>query len=65
VVDVKRSGYTGKLGDEEVIERLSRACGKLGTGIDYLRQTIAGLAQGGIRDPYLARLDALLRARGL
>jgi cation transport protein ChaC len=65
VVDVRRSGYTGKLSDQTVIERLVAGCGKLGTGVDYLRQTIAGLAQGGIRDPYLARLDALLRARGL
>ncbi len=65
VVNVKRSGYTGKLSPEEVIDRLAVACGKLGTGLDYLRQTIAGLENSGIRDPYLARLDALARARGL
>jgi cation transport regulator ChaC len=65
VVDVKRSGYAGKLPDAEVIERLAAGCGKLGTGLDYLRQTLAGLAKSGIRDPYLVRLDGLARARGL
>jgi cation transport protein ChaC len=65
VVDVKRSGYAGKLSDAEVIERLAAGCGKLGTGLDYLRQTLAGLAKSGIRDPYLVRLDGLARTRGL
>jgi cation transport protein ChaC len=65
VINVRRSGYAGKLTDEDVIDRLTRGCGKLGTGLDYLRQTIAGLQKGGIRDPYLLRLDALARARGL
>jgi cation transport protein ChaC len=65
VVDVKRSGYAGKLPDADVIERLAAGCGKLGTGLDYLRQTLAGLAKSGIRDPYLVRLDGLARARGL
>jgi cation transport protein ChaC len=65
VIDVHRAGYAGKLGDDAVIERLTDGCGKLGTGLDYLRQTIAGLARSGIRDPYLLRLDALARARGV
>jgi cation transport protein ChaC len=65
VVDTRRSGYAGKLSDEAVIERLCGGCGALGTGLDYLRQTVAGLAGSGIRDPYLERLDALARARGL
>ena len=65
VVDVRRSGYTGKLSDAAVIDRLAAACGKLGSGLDYLRQTIAGLEKSGIRDPYLARLETLARGRGL
>lgn len=65
VVDVRRSGYAGKLADEVVIDRLAAGCGKLGGGLDYLRQTIAGLEQSGIRDPYLLRLDAIARARGV
>lgn len=65
VVNVRRPGYAGKLSDEEVIARLAAGCGKLGGGLDYLRNTIAGLGGSGIRDPYLVRLDALARSRGL
>ncbi len=64
VVDRTRSGYAGRLSEEEVVDRLAGACGKLGTGLDYLRQTVAGLAHAGIRDPYLVRLEALARQRG-
>jgi cation transport protein ChaC len=65
VVDRTRSGYAGQLDDETVVQRLSAACGKLGTGLDYLRQTIDGLAQAGIREPYLLRLDRIARERGV
>jgi cation transport protein ChaC len=65
VVHTGRPGYTGKLTESEVIDRLIAGCGKLGTGMDYLRQTIAGLERSGIRDPYLRRLDAVAKARGL
>jgi cation transport protein ChaC len=65
VINVHSSGYAGKLDDEAVIDRLAAGCGKLGTGLDYLRQTIAGLEKSGIRDPYLLRLEAVARGRGL
>jgi cation transport protein ChaC len=40
VVLRERSGYTGRLAAEVIVERLVHARGKVGTGIDYLRQTI-------------------------
>ena len=56
--------YAGRLPDEAVVECLCRTAGKLGRGIDYLRSTIDGLAQAGITDRHLLRLDALARGRG-
>jgi glutathione-specific gamma-glutamylcyclotransferase len=63
VVHRERSGYAGRLAAETIVERLVQARGKIGTGIDYLRQTIDGLAAIGIRDPNLMHLDGLIRAR--
>lgn len=63
VVRRGRSGYAGRLAAEAIVERLVHARGAIGTGIDYLRQTIDGLAAIGIRDPNLMHLDALIRAR--
>jgi cation transport regulator ChaC len=51
------------LAAEAIADRLIHARGAIGTGIDYLRQTIDGLAEIGIRDPNLMHLDALIRAR--
>ena len=64
---VLRSGpsYAGRLSDDAVVECLCRTVGKLGRGIDYLRNTIDGLDQAGITDAHLLRLDALARARGI
>jgi cation transport protein ChaC len=63
VVRRDRSGYAGRLAAETIVDRLVHARGTIGTGIDYLRQTIDGLAAIGIRDPNLMHLDALIRAR--
>lgn len=63
VVRRGRSGYAGRLPAETVVDRLIHARGTVGTGIDYLRQTIDGLAAIGIRDPNLMHIDALIRAR--
>ena len=63
VVHRERSGYAGRLAAEAIVERLVHARGAIGTGIDYLRQTIDGLAAIGIRDPNLMHLDGLIRAR--
>jgi len=58
-----RSGYAGRLPADKIVDRLIHAQGSLGTGLDYLRQTIDGLAAVGIRDPNLMHLDALARQR--
>jgi cation transport protein ChaC len=63
VVRRGRSGYAGRLPTETIVDRLIHARGKVGTGIDYLRQTIDGLAAIGIRDPNLMHIDGLIRAR--
>jgi cation transport regulator ChaC len=63
VVNRDRPGYAGRLAAELVVERLLAASGTIGSGLDYLRQTIDGLAALGIRDPNLMHLDALARAR--
>lgn len=63
VINRMRSSYAGRLPAEEVVERLMHASGKLGSGLDYLRQTVDGLAAVGIRDPNLMHLDALARRR--
>jgi cation transport protein ChaC len=63
VVNRDRSGYAGRLAAEAIVERLLNAKGTIGSGLDYLRQTIDGLAALGIRDPNLMHLDALVRAR--
>lgn len=62
IVDPQRSGYAGKLSDEAVVRLLCACSGKLGTGLDYLHQTLAGLEDNGIRDPYLMRIERLTRA---
>jgi cation transport protein ChaC len=61
VVNRHASGYAGRLPPERIVETLRHGHGKLGNGIDYLRQTVDGLAAAGIRDPHLLRLDALAR----
>lgn len=56
--------HAGRLSDEAVVDCLCRTAGKLGRGIDYLRSTIDGLAQAGITDRHLLRLEALAREAG-
>lgn len=63
VVNRQQSGYAGRLPAELIVETLSAAHGKLGSGLDYLRLTIDGLAATGIRDANLIHLDSLIRAR--
>lgn len=63
VVNRERSGYAGQIPNEQLVDILCRAQGKLGSALDYLRLTVDGLAANGIRDPQLLRLDALVRTR--
>jgi cation transport protein ChaC len=61
VINRDRPGYAGRLPPEQVVERLIHGRGHFGTGLEYLRSTIDGLAAAGIRDPNLIRLEALAR----
>ncbi|MCC6609543.1 MAG: gamma-glutamylcyclotransferase [Burkholderiales bacterium] len=61
VVDRASSGYAGRLPTERVVAILRRAQGRLGSGVDYLRLTVDGLAAHGIRDPHLLRVDAAMQ----
>lgn len=48
--------YCGKLGEDDVVEILVRACGVRGTSLDYLQRTVAALHEAGLCDPHLERL---------
>jgi len=61
VVDRARSGYAGRLPIERIVAVLRRARGRIGSGVDYLRLTVDGLAAHGIRDPHLLRVDAAMQ----
>lgn len=63
VVNRERSGYAGRIPNDQLVDVLCRAKGKLGSALEYLRLTIDGLAANGIRDPQLLQLDALVRVR--
>ena len=55
--------YVGDLGTHETVQRLSRACGHLGSGAQYLYETVAALMGHGIEDEYLWNLqDQVARA---
>lgn len=58
VANRSRPNYVGRLPDEEAVCRLSTASGPLGTNLDYLRRTHAGLEAHGIMDARIARLLA-------
>ncbi len=47
---------------EEKARHLAVACGWLGSGADYLYQTVRSLRDHGIHDPYLWRMQALVAA---
>jgi cation transport protein ChaC len=49
--------YTGRLDEEQIIEVFRRgSCGRYGTSLDYLVNTIRALRAHGIIDPHLERL---------
>jgi cation transport protein ChaC len=55
--------YSGRLSDEATAETLAKAVGHLGSGADYLYQTVAHLEACGIHDPHLWRLQELVAAQ--
>jgi glutathione-specific gamma-glutamylcyclotransferase len=59
-VNPKASAYIGRLPPEEVARMLAVAAGHLGSGAEYLFQTVKHLDEYGIRDAYLWRLQELV-----
>ncbi len=56
----RADGYYVKLSLEEQAIRLARAAGHVGTGAEYLHNTIVKLGELGIHDSYLWRLQKLV-----
>jgi cation transport protein ChaC len=52
----EHANYAGKLPLETVIRTLVSARGQLGTPAEYLLETVRGLIEHGVRDPYLLEL---------
>lgn len=55
--------YCGDLPQDEVVERLATARGRLGSAAEYLLRTHAGLAELGIVDPFVEELAQKVDAR--
>ncbi len=62
-INPTQDSYCGHLPEEEIVERLATARGRLGTGAEYLFRTREGLAAMGVFDPYLDRIAAAVTAR--
>lgn len=60
VVNRDHPSYAGKLPIENVARILASARGHLGTPADYLRSTVQGLRDHGVKDSYLTRIAGLL-----
>ncbi|PDT53792.1 MULTISPECIES: gamma-glutamylcyclotransferase [Sinorhizobium] len=60
VMNRASSFYAGSLPLEAVAEVLARACGHVGSGAEYLLNTVTHLEARGIRDRNLWRLQALV-----
>lgn len=62
---MNRSGraYAGPHGDAETADILARACGHVGSCAEYLHNTVAKLAEHGIHDRNLWRLQAMVAQR--
>ena len=63
VVNRQCPRYAGKLALEEVAEVVARAAGHWGSCAEYLHNTVAHLAERGIHDRNLWRLQALVAER--
>ena len=55
--------YAGDLVLEEIADVLAKSCGHLGTGAEYLLNTVTQLELRGIHDPMLWRLQELVAER--
>jgi glutathione-specific gamma-glutamylcyclotransferase len=61
-VNRDHANYAGRLPLETVIKALVGARGQLGTPAEYLLETVRGLVEHGVRDPYLLELRRRLLA---
>ena len=59
----KSPRYVGHLSDEEVADRLASACGFRGSMAEYLHATVTKLAEFGIHDRNLWRMQELVAER--
>jgi cation transport protein ChaC len=62
-INPTQDSYCGDLPEDEIVQRLATARGRLGSGAEYLFNTRDGLAAMGVVDPYLERLAAQVAAR--
>ena len=60
VVNRGKSGYTGRLDDQQIVSIALKACGHYGSCADYLINTATSLEVAGIADPRLSRLAKLV-----
>ena len=65
LIDRSRSSYAGDLDMATTVQTLATARGELGSSLDYLNQTIAGLAQAGNHDRGLLNLQQQVIAQQL
>ena len=57
VVRQDASNYAGKLSEPDILEVFRRgSCGRFGTSLEYLVNTVQSLHEHGLRDPHLERL---------
>jgi cation transport protein ChaC len=63
VMNRASSNYAGRLPPEAVADVLARACGHVGSGAEYLYNTVSHLQAKGIHDAGLWRLQALVAER--
>lgn len=57
VVRQDAPNYAGKLTESQILEVFRRgSCGRFGTSLDYLVNTVRSLHEHGLRDPHLERL---------
>jgi len=58
IVNRAHPHYAGRLATESIAEIMAAAKGVIGANADYLRDTVAGLAEHGIRDTHLGELHS-------
>jgi cation transport protein ChaC len=60
VVRHDASNYAGRLSEHEILDVFRRgSCGRFGTSLDYLVNTVRSLHEHGLRDPHFERLARL------